>query len=79
MKDWLEPKSAKDIPIFIEFGNFYQCFIQSLNKITALLTLILKTLASDTNSAIDNKKEIALVIKSQKQLTPKRYSPDQFF
>ena len=32
----------QDIPIFIGYANFYQCFIQDFIKIAALVTLILK-------------------------------------
>ena len=27
MRNWPEPKSMKDIQIFLSFANFYQCFI----------------------------------------------------
>ena len=33
IKAWLEPKSIKDIQVFLEFANFYQCFIQDFSKI----------------------------------------------
>ena len=43
VKDWLEPKSVRDIQVFLSFANFYQWFIQSFNRITASLTSMLKT------------------------------------
>ena len=42
MKNWPEPKSIRDIQVFLGFDNFYYCFIQSFNKIAALLNSILK-------------------------------------
>ena len=43
VKEWLEPKSVRNIQVFLGFANFYQQFIQGFNKIAALLTSILKT------------------------------------
>ena len=43
VKDWLEPKSVRNIQVFLGFANFYSQFIQSFNKIVAPLTLMLKT------------------------------------
>lgn len=56
VKDWLKPKSIRDIQVFIWFANFYKRFIQGFSKIAASLILILKILASDTNNTIGNKK-----------------------
>ena len=38
IKAWPEPKSIKDIQVFIEFANFYRRFIQGFSKIAAPLT-----------------------------------------
>ena len=42
VKAWPEPKSVRDIQVFIGFANFYQCFIQGFSKIAARLTSMLK-------------------------------------
>ena len=44
VKVWLEPKSIKDIQVFLGFANFYRCFIQGFSKIAASLTSMLKTI-----------------------------------
>ena len=43
VKAWPEPKSIRDIQVFIGFANFYRRFIQGFSKIAALLTSMLKT------------------------------------
>lgn len=43
MKTWLQPKSVKDIQVFIGFTNFYQEFINSFSKILASFTFMWKT------------------------------------
>ena len=43
VKAWPEPKSVRDIQVFIGFANFYQRFIQGFSKIATPLTLMLKT------------------------------------
>ena len=43
IKFWPEPKSIRDIQVFIGFANFYQRFIQGFSKITTSLTSMLKT------------------------------------
>ena len=43
LKAWPKPKSVQNIQLFIGFTNFYWHFIEGFNKITAPLTLILKT------------------------------------
>ena len=42
IKNWPEPKSMKDIQVFLDFANFYQRFIQSFSKIIEPLTSTLK-------------------------------------
>ncbi len=42
IKKWSVSKSYHEIQIFLEFANFYCCFIQSYFKITASLTDLLK-------------------------------------
>ena len=44
MKDWPKFKSICNIQVFLDFANFYQQFIKSLNRIVAPLTSILKTI-----------------------------------
>ena len=46
VKEWPEPKSVRDIQVFLGFANFYQQFIQGFSKIAALLTSMLKTTVS---------------------------------
>ena len=46
VKNWPEPKSARDIQMFIGFANFYHRFIQGFSKIAALLDSMLKTKAT---------------------------------
>ena len=43
VKDWPEPKSVRDIQVFLGFANFYRRFIQGFSKIAAPLTSMLKT------------------------------------
>ena len=43
VKAWPEPKSIRDIQVFIGFANFYRRFIQGFSKIAAPLTSMLKT------------------------------------
>ena len=44
VKKWSEPKSIRDIQVFLGFINFYQQFIQGFRKIATPLTSILKTM-----------------------------------
>ena len=46
VKDWPEPKSVRDIQVFLGFANFYQRFIQGFSRIAAPFTLMLKTTGS---------------------------------
>ena len=46
VRKWPEPKSERDIQVFLGFANFYLQFIQSFSKITAPLTSMLKTTES---------------------------------
>ena len=57
MKSWLEPKSERDIQVFIRFTNFYRHFIQGISKIVALLTLMLKISTGNTVNAVSNRKK----------------------
>ena len=43
VKESPEPKSARDIQVFLGFANFYWQFIQGFSRITAPLTSMLKT------------------------------------
>ena len=42
VKNWPEPKSVRDIQVFLGFANFYQRFIQGFSKIAGSLILILR-------------------------------------
>ena len=46
VKKWPEPKSVRNIQVFLGFANFYRQFIQSFSKIAAPLTSMLKTTVS---------------------------------
>ena len=46
VKKWPEPKSVRDIQVFLGFANFYRQFIQGFSKIAAPLTLMLKITGS---------------------------------
>ena len=49
VRNWPEPKSVRDIWVFLGFANFYQCFIQGFSKIAGPLTSMLKTTRSAKN------------------------------
>ena len=46
VRKWSEPKSVRDIQVFLGFANFYRRFIQGFSKIAAPLTSMLKTTGS---------------------------------
>ena len=46
VKQWPEPKSVRDIQVFLGFTNFYRQFIQEFSCIAALLSFMLKTTRS---------------------------------
>ena len=43
VKEWPEPKSVRDIQVFLGFANFYQRFIQGFSRIAASLISMPKT------------------------------------
>ena len=51
VKDWPEPKSVRNIQVFLGFVNFNQWFIQNFSRIAAPLTSILKTTGSPAKPA----------------------------
>ena len=51
VKTWPEPKSIRDIQVFLGFANFYRRFIQGFSKIAAPLTSMLKTTTSSPADA----------------------------
>ncbi len=46
VKALANPKSIRDIQVFLGFANFYQLFIKSFNKIAAPLTSTLTTMTA---------------------------------
>ena len=46
VEQWPEPKSVRDIQVFLGFANFYRRFIQGFSRIAAPLTSMLKTIES---------------------------------
>ena len=51
VEQWPEPKSVRDIQVFLGFANFYWQFIQEFSYIAAPLTSILKTIGSTGSAA----------------------------
>ena len=49
VRNWPEPKSIRDIQVFLGFANFYQYFIQGFSKKARALTLMLRTTRSAEN------------------------------
>ena len=58
VRNWPEPKSVRDIQVFIGFANFYQQFIQGFSRIAARLTLMLKTTGSSDSAQRDDDDEV---------------------
>ena len=56
VKDWPEPKSVRNIKVFLGFANFYQQFIQGFSRIAAPLTSMLKSTKSSDPLALSKKK-----------------------
>ena len=56
MKDWPEPKSVRDIQVFLGFANFYWRYIQGFSRIAALITSMLKTTNEPAPSRNDGSK-----------------------
>ena len=52
VKNWLEPKSMRDIQVFFGFANFYWRFIQGFSKIAKPLTSMLRTTQSAENLSL---------------------------
>ena len=52
VRNWPEPKSVRDIQVFLGFANFYRRFIQGFSKIARLLILMLITTRSAENSSL---------------------------
>ena len=50
VRKWPEPKSVRDIQVFLGFANFYRRFIQGFSRIAAPLTSMLKTAAPPERS-----------------------------
>ena len=53
VKNWPKPKLVYNIQVFLSFANFYQRFIQSFNRIAALLILMLKSTRSPNEPALN--------------------------
>ncbi len=49
VKNWSEPKSVRNIQVFLWFANFYRPFIWGFSKIAGPLTSILRTANSSEN------------------------------
>ena len=52
-----EPKSVRDIQVFLRFANFYWQFIQGFSRIATPLTFMLKTIRSTESAANAEKTE----------------------
>ena len=62
VKNWPEPKSVRDIQVFLGFANFYWRFIQGFSRIAALLTSILKTTNEPAPSRNDGSRSASSTI-----------------
>ena len=58
VRNWPEPKSVRDIQVFIGFANFYRRFIRGFSKIAAPLTSMLKTTGSSDSAQRDDDDEV---------------------
>lgn len=47
IKKLLEPKSTRNIEVFLGFANLYKIFIRNFNKIVALLISMLQTISAN--------------------------------
>ena len=56
MNDWPEPKSVRDIQVFLSFANFYWQCIQGFSRIAVLLTSMLKKTNGPTPSKNEGSK-----------------------
>ena len=54
VKAWPEPKSIRNIQVFLRFANFYRRFIQRFSRIAVSLTSMLKTTVGTPLGATDN-------------------------
>ena len=54
VKNWLKPKSIRDIQVFLGFANFYRCFIQGFSKIATPLTSMLWISQTSTTQKLMN-------------------------
>ncbi len=50
VKAWAEPKSVRDIQVFLGFTNFYRRFIKDFSKITAPFISVVKTTTASPES-----------------------------
>lgn len=57
VKTWLEPKSVRDIQVFLGFTHFYQRFIKRFSRITASLTSMLRTTENSSFTDVENLRE----------------------
>ena len=58
VRNWPEPKSVRDIQVFIGFANFYQRFIRGFSRIVTPLTSMLKMTGSLDLAKRDNDNEV---------------------
>ena len=58
VRNWPEPKSVRDIQVFIGFANFYRRFIRGFSRIAAPLTSMLKTTGSSDSAQGDDDDEV---------------------
>ena len=58
VRNWPEPKSVRDIQVFIGFANFYQQFIRGFSRIATPLISMLKTTGSSDSAQKDDDDEV---------------------
>ena len=79
VRNWPEPKSIRDIQVFLGFANFYCRFIQGFNKIAGLLTSILRIGSpspseNSLNKMVENNEAVGGSNNSGQNLVESKYS-----
>ena len=78
VKNQPEPKSVYSIKVFLGFANFYQQFIQDLNKIATLLILMLKVIKLSNKPVFDknNSSKLAFSKNNNNKLASRKNDSD---
>ena len=82
IQEWPNPKTHRDIQVFLGFANFYRVFIEGYSKITAPMTNLLKGMQNGKKSGelmwTDQAEEAFQEVKKRFQNAPllRHYDPD---